>query len=250
MKYVGSKQRLSKELVPIIESYINEGTTIYIEPFVGGANMIDKINFNNKIGIDSHKELIALLKYTQNNYERLPFEIPEDEYIKVRDSYRQQDGKYDDWYYGLVGFCATFGAKWFGGYARGFKADRVTPRNLSNEAIRNLQKQAPQLKNIKFICDTYQNIPLEKISNATIYCDPPYAKTTGYSGSGDFNHSEFWEWVRKASQNNTVLVSEYNAPEDFEIIWEKGLKSSLGSGINQQGHKKSVERLFKLKNNS
>ena len=43
MRYMGSKNRLSKELVPIINSYITTGTKGYIEPFVGGANIIDKI---------------------------------------------------------------------------------------------------------------------------------------------------------------------------------------------------------------
>lgn len=37
MRYVGSKNRLSKELAPIIQSYITEDTVAYIEPFVGGA---------------------------------------------------------------------------------------------------------------------------------------------------------------------------------------------------------------------
>lgn len=61
MKYIGSKNRLSKEIAPIIQSYINENTKGYLEPFVGGANMIDKIKCDNKIGYDSHKQLIALL---------------------------------------------------------------------------------------------------------------------------------------------------------------------------------------------
>lgn len=50
MKYVGSKNRISKELAPIIQSYITEDTKGYLEPFVGGANMIDKINHYNRIG--------------------------------------------------------------------------------------------------------------------------------------------------------------------------------------------------------
>lgn len=33
MQYVGSKNRLSKELAPIIQSYITEDTEAYIEPF-------------------------------------------------------------------------------------------------------------------------------------------------------------------------------------------------------------------------
>ena len=82
MQYVGSKNRISKELAPIIQSYISEETTFYIEPFVGGANMIDKIKFKNKIGSDIHEELIELLKYTQNN--KLPTTISEEEYIEVK----------------------------------------------------------------------------------------------------------------------------------------------------------------------
>ena len=50
MKYVGSKNKLSKELAPLIQSYITNDTTMYLEPFVGGANMIDKI-------IDYKKEI-------------------------------------------------------------------------------------------------------------------------------------------------------------------------------------------------
>ena len=55
MKYVGSKNRLSKDLAPIIQSYITNETEGYLEPFVGGANMIDKIKCNKKIGTDNHK---------------------------------------------------------------------------------------------------------------------------------------------------------------------------------------------------
>lgn len=38
MKYVGSKNRLSKDLVPIIQSYIdNNNIKNYWEPFIGGG---------------------------------------------------------------------------------------------------------------------------------------------------------------------------------------------------------------------
>ena len=39
MKYVGSKNRLAKDLVPIIQSYIDDNRiTDYWEPFVGGQH--------------------------------------------------------------------------------------------------------------------------------------------------------------------------------------------------------------------
>lgn len=83
MKYMGSKNRISKHLKPIIESYLVDKKT-YIEPFVGGANMIDKINFNNKIGSDLNGYVIELLKVAQNNIELIPDEITEEEYNKVK----------------------------------------------------------------------------------------------------------------------------------------------------------------------
>lgn len=146
MKYLGSKNRIAKELTPIIQSYITDDTKFYIEPFVGGANVIDKISFKRKIGSDIHKYLIALLTYAQDLENELPITITEDEYNKVKNN----KDDYPDWYVGLVGFCATFSAKWFGGYARAFKADKVTPRDMANEAIRNLEKQRKDLQGIVF----------------------------------------------------------------------------------------------------
>ena len=40
MNYMGSKSRIAKYIVPIIQSYIDDyGINTYIEPFVGGGQM-------------------------------------------------------------------------------------------------------------------------------------------------------------------------------------------------------------------
>ena len=83
MKYIGSKNRLSKELKPIIQKYLYNAKG-YIEPFVGGANMIDKIECDNKYGSDIHKELIALLKHIQETTDDVPLHISEEEYNRVK----------------------------------------------------------------------------------------------------------------------------------------------------------------------
>lgn len=41
MQYLGSKNKISKHILPILLEYLDDRT--YVEPFVGGANMIDKI---------------------------------------------------------------------------------------------------------------------------------------------------------------------------------------------------------------
>lgn len=61
MKYMGSKSRITKDLAPIIQKVIDDNLiSCYIEPFVGGSNMIEKINCNKKIGSDSNNYLIEL----------------------------------------------------------------------------------------------------------------------------------------------------------------------------------------------
>ena len=238
MKYIGSKNRLSKELAPIIQSYITEDTIGYLEPFVGGANMIDKIKCNNKIGCDIHKELIELLKHIQITINDLPITITEDEYNYVKNN----KDNHEDWYVGLVGFCATFGAKYFGGYARG-----NDKRDRSGEGIRNLKKQAPNLKDIKFINCSFLDLPKDKIKGYVIYCDPPYRGTAKYK-TEEFPYEEFYEWCREMSKNNVVLISEYNMPDDFECIWQKETKVNFDSNrVSNDIKNKRIEKLFIIK---
>lgn len=238
MRYVGSKNKLSKDLAPIIQSYINKDTKGYLEPFVGGANMIDKIQCSNKIGCDIHKQLISLLQYAQEYGDLLPERISEDTYNEVKNNKE----KYEDWYLGLVGFCSSFGAKYFGGYARDGKGDNSG--KWSAGAIKNLKKQIPNLKNIKFQCCSFLDLPKDKIKGYVIYCDIPYKGTTKYK-TEEFPYEEFYEWVKEMSISNTVLISEYNMPDEFECIWEKEHKTLIDSN-KSSGDKDNVriERLY------
>ena len=155
MVYMGSKNRFSKELVPIIQSYINDKTEGYLEPFVGGANIIDKIKCDRKFGSDLNKYLIALLDKISNSTDELPEKITEEEYQNTKNN----KNEFDDWYVGLVGFCATFGAKFFGGYGREKdKKDLTKKKSISTERIKNLKKQAPNLKGIVFKNCVFQEI--------------------------------------------------------------------------------------------
>lgn len=96
----------------------------------------------------------------------------------------------------------------------------------------------------------FQNKPyydLDLPPKSIIYCDPPYEGTSKYK-VGDFDHDLFWKWVRQIHrQGHSVWVSEYNAPDDFECVFEKQLSSSLSANGKSGGGKKSVEKLFTLK---
>ena len=241
MWYMGSKNRLSKHLVPIIQSYVNKDVKGYIEPFVGGGNIIDKIQCNNKIGCDIHEELIELLKYVANLNNSIPDMISEEEYNNVKNNKEN----YPKWYVGLVGFCSTFGAKYFGGYARS-KKDKFDGEK-SYLALKNLNKQRDNLINIKFECCDFRDI--KDISDYVIYCDPPYRNTTKYK-TETFPYEEFYDWCREMSKNNIVLISEYWMPNDFKCIWEKESKVNFDSNRKANDNKnKRIEKLFICENN-
>lgn len=234
MKYVGSKDRLSKDLKPIIQSYINEDTVGYLEPFVGGANMIDKIECKKKIGSDIHKYLIALLNELTKGWTP-PENLDEATYKDIQKNYN----KYPDYLVGYAGFQLSYGGKWFGGYRR----DKIGKRNYSKEAYNNTVKQIPHLKDIKFINRDFRELPLDKIKGYVIYCDIPYRGTTKYH-TNEFPYEEFYEWVKAASVYNTVLISEYNMPEEFTCIWSKEVKTLLDS--NKESGDDANTRIEKL----
>lgn len=110
---MGSKARLSKDLVPIINNVIEKyNVKNYIEPFVGGANVIDKVECENKVGYDKHKYLIAFLNKIKEGYNP-PEKVTPEHYKEVKQSFFDKDEKYDDYYYGTIGFLAAFRGLFF-----------------------------------------------------------------------------------------------------------------------------------------
>lgn len=88
-----------------------------------------------------------------------------------------------------------------------------------------MKEQSKKLKGIKFKNITYNKIP-KSIKNAVIYCDPPYRGTTTKYKDG-IDYEDFYNWCRCMSEHNTVLISEYNMPEDFKCIWKHQHKTTL-----------------------
>lgn len=64
---MGSKQRLAKKISPIINDLIKQhNINTYIEPFVGGVNMIEHIQCKNKITSDNNEYLISMWNVIQS----------------------------------------------------------------------------------------------------------------------------------------------------------------------------------------
>ncbi|MGG1671531.1 DNA adenine methylase [Paenibacillus sp. NRS-1783] len=234
---MGSKARLAKDIAPKINELIDKNNIdTYIEPFVGGANMIEHIDCKKRIGSDNNEYLIEMWKSIQNGWEP-PEKLTKEEYEDIRDNKE----KYNKEIVSIAGFCATYNSKWFGGYAGIVKTKIDTYRNYYDEAIRNILKQKNKLIDVNFMSVDYKYFSNYK--NCFIYCDPPYQGTTQYGTCKDFDYDKFWNWVRDMSRNNIVLVSEYNAPDDFAIVFEKTLTTTL----DKNSRKKDTEKLYSCK---
>ena len=242
MVYMGSKTKYAKYIVPILQKTIDEKEiSLYIEPFVGGANIIDKIKCRRRIGCDKSDTLIALLSQARDDFSKVLNKHDRSLWDKgkgyVKDGVKPTDMSLAE--IGAIEFFASFSARGFpGGYI-----GNISKRNEFQLRYKNLEEQSLKLKNIEFYCCNY--FELTGIKNAVIYCDPPYANTKqyGYASQGQMDYNHFWNWVREMSKNNYVFVSEQTAPEDFEIIWEMEAKRTVGKDNNF----KATEKLFRYK---
>lgn len=209
--------------------------TTWVEPFVGGANIIDKVPANfRRIGIDCNEHTIKALIAIRDLVNELPTEVSENYYKSLK-------GTDPHPITSLIRFGASFGGKFENGYARSLTS-KGEKRDHWAEARRNAVKQNKLLQGVELSTGSYEELNCD---NCLIYCDPPYEGTTSYK-TGVFNHLKFWDWCRKMSKTNLVFVSEYKAPDDFECIWQGEISTNFASQRNNATHK-AIEKLFKLK---
>lgn len=233
---MGSKSRIAKDIVPIIQECIDDNNLeTYIESCVGGANIIDQIKCKNRIGNDSNEYLIDFWNVMQNGLDLASIEMNKNKYSDIR----RNKENYPKYMVAIAGILASYNSKWFAGYANPHYVSPTCTRYYYQESIKNVLKQMPRLLDVQFICGDFVSI---ESNNAMIYCDPPYENTAGFKDK--FNHIQYWDWVRKISANNYVLCSEYHAPDDFIEIWSGKTQVS----VDHNNRNKVTEKLFTYKN--
>jgi DNA adenine methylase len=236
MKYMGSKNRIAKEILPIILKDRTDEQW-YIEPFCGGLGTMDKVT-GHCLASDKNKYLIAMWKGLQENRER-PREISKELYSKARTEYNNKTNiEFDDFMIGWIGWMGSYNGRFFdGGYS-----GKASGRNYVDEQIRNTEKQIAKIQHIDFASGSYDEIDYP--SNSIIYCDIPYKDTKQYTTSKGFDYDKFWYWCRNmVTEGHKIFVSEYNAPDDFIVIWEKKITNAM----NTTKTYKPTEKLFVLR---
>jgi DNA adenine methylase len=228
LQYFGGKQRIAKELAAFLLPF-QETHKYFYEPFVGGCNIIPLMK-GERFASDKNEYLIDMYIALQQNWNP-PQNITKEEYEYIKNNKNENKALT-----GFVGIGCSYSGKWFGGLAK-----NNTPRNYCLNAYNSLMRLKPLIADIKFKYLDYKDAHPKR---NLIYCDPPYAGTTKYGAIGDFNSDEFWNVMRLWSKNNTVFISEYNAPEDFKCVWKKETKLDIK---NKDGEKElRIEKLFQL----
>lgn len=221
MKYLGGKHKIGKLIADFLteECPPNE-VTGYLEPFCGSLgvfkNMTDN-GYKKCIGADIQPDLIEMWELLQKNSLKIPNNINEKEYNKLKIAKSPNAMK------AIAGFGLSFGGKYFAGYSQKWVGN--SGRNFFEEFKTSIKKIQPLITkdNVIFLNKSYTEF---KPNNMLIYCDPPYKFTQGYS-TGDFNHDKFWETMREWSKNNYVFISEETAPSDFKVVWERKKRRTL-----------------------
>lgn len=238
MQYVGGKFRLAKHVERLILQ-ARGSQTAYVEPFLGGAATFSRLapHFATARGFDVVEDLILMWEAVRDGWVP-PSEVSEDEYRALRNADPSA-------LRGFVGFGCSFGGKWFGGYGRKRIAGGkpATEPTLAPGAARSVMRQAAGIRHAEFGVADYRDVLIA--GSDVVYCDPPYAGTTGYTGTPPFSTDEFWHTAaRWASLGATVLVSEHSAPSPWVRVWERPMPNYL-RGDSQKSAQRT-EAVFAL----
>ena len=258
MKYLGGKQRLGKHLSPYLHELWKENREKlklngYLEPFCGSLGVFKHMTdlqgaTTGFIANDYHPDLIELWKEVQSGKFKYPTSISEQQYLEAKER------PSPDAYKAFVGFGMSFGGRYFGAYSQKYLGGKK--EDFCKEMVNSLKRTAPLIRksSVKFTNKMYQSM---KPRRKFIYCDPPYADTNfpikyrrDVKHYDKFDNAEFWDIVRRWSQDNLVVVSETTAPPDFIEIWSMDrYRSAAQSGktrFQNEEKKKDTRKIEKL----
>jgi DNA adenine methylase len=230
MKYQGGKFRHAGRIIGAGSQHrLNHWS--WVEPFVGGGNSIMRVTDSVRIGSDICRIAVQALKAIRDNPGCFTSRrFTEQEYMNADRENPNDRGA-------IAAFVMSFGGKLWGGFARNKQG-----RDYLAVACNAIGKQSRLIQNIPFQCIPYTELEIPPYS--TIYCDPPYARTTGYK-SGDFDKDEFVSWCQaRANERHGVFVSEFDFPIG-EVILQFERKRDLRKITT--GNAPVTEKLYHIK---
>lgn len=234
MQCLGGKSRTRNQIAAYLNMIRKPGQP-YWEPFVGAGWVLEKVKGQPIYASDANSALIAMWQALQQGWEP-PSEVSEEMFAQAK------AGEYNAALTAFIMIGCAWGGKWGAGYARGKKKNGEA-KNYAEGAKNSLLAKYYRLSKTHFFVADFLTCYVPAYS-CLIYCDPPYKDTAAYGAVLPFDHSQFWERVRwLEDQSHTVVVSEYQAPDDFSCVMEITTKTNLNTN---NGKDYRIERLFRL----
>lgn len=237
MRYQGGKTRIAKSIVGFLEGIRGHGQE-YLEPFCGSF-AVGRLMSGRRTASDVFKPIVTLNVAIRDGW-RPPKEVSREKWLAVKECNDEEDPLT-----AYCGFCLSFGGAYFLSYL-GVDENRCN-RSYNRAECRSISKLKPLLGEVEFKhCPYTEWNP----SGMLVYCDPPYINTASYDWlSEPFDHAKFWETMREWSRTNTVVISEYTAPEDFIPVHSMVAQVSFGHN-GKRKPKPGQEKLFMHKNHA
>lgn len=236
MQYMGGKAKIARRLVNAILAD-TDARNVWYEPFVGGANITVHAapHFTASICTDVHPDLILMWQYVTTGG-MLPPHVTRQRYHELRHAP-------PSWERGYIGFGASFGGKWFGGYGvsnRWGENWRISERAINRQAA-ILTKAGTQFRHAPFG-------DITPPPGAVVYCDPPYRGTTGYAAD-TFDHDAFYTTLREWAPDRHVYLSGYDIPAGTpaRLVWSTERRLLLDGDTNTRS---VVENLYRIGGNT
>lgn len=237
--YQGGKKRIGRRIyqtILLIEKELGEFNMPYFEPFCGMCSVLRYFAANSEretYASDIHPDLILMWKAVQKGWTP-PIKCSKQKYFKLKNSAPSPERAF-------IGFAASFNGNFFSSYRlninkniqRRTSASKTSRRKIKYKSRNKLQSGRNFLaESNKGVLDVKNDIKhthfmgpssYDKYNpeNMLIYCDPPYKGNRLTSKQfQNFNHDKFWKTMTEWTMNkNIVIVSEWEAPNDWIPIW-------------------------------
>jgi DNA adenine methylase len=230
VRYLGGKSKIAKLIAAEVNKIRPPGGWVW-EPFCGGLSVAHALRPAGPVwSTDANPALISLYRAVREGWDP-PGELSEAKYRAARllpDS---------DPLKAFAGFGCSFAGKWFNGYARDSAGCNYAA--LSRRVLLKDRACGP------FACIDFLAVEPRPI-NAVLYCDPPYAGTTGYRG-GKFDSARFCVRVAEWSRFTDVFVSEYRFPLGVCVFAREQITTV---SRKKSAYAPATERLFYVKKGS
>lgn len=233
MQYLGGKSRLGARIVQaILDDLGVKRLTLAVDLCSGAGGVTHRLAdvSDRVIAVEAHPGLVALHKAVQLGWVP-PEHVSEEEYQATR------RGDQATALAAFVGFGCAFGGKWWGGYARNKRGE-----NYAQQASKSLRSR--RRSNVEH--EHGDALVVGSRDAQVIYCDPPYAGTTGYTAVKVVDAAAFWlRLADLASSTCACYLSEYaEAPPagvEARLVWTAPAHASQLTQENPR-----AERLWRV----